>query len=159
MPIPVKIRSNNHGETDAGNDTGSNEYETMHPPLPRRKKRAYGWREERKGERGEYAMKTRHCAGYLERRVLTIVHNYERGAVPNKKHYIRWKYNTVGGGRRDGMDDTKDISRVLFFFYSCFVVYSSLLVFCAITVLIFVAEIYSWSFDCDKKCCSWKVGK
>lgn len=39
-----------------------------------------------------------------------------------------------------------------FFFYSCFVVYSSLLVFLRDNCFgIFVAEIYSYSFDCDRK--------
>lgn len=39
-----------------------------------------------------------------------------------------------------------------FFFYSCFVVYSSLLVFLRDNCFdIFVAEIYSCSFDCDRK--------
>lgn len=65
-------------------------------PLPGSPKKASarGWREKRGGSRRWNAALWR----LPERRVLTIVHNYERGAVPNKKHYspeVQW-------GRADG---------------------------------------------------------
>lgn len=61
-------------------------------PLPGSPKKASarGWREKRGGSRRWNAALWR----LPERRVLTIVHNYERGAVPNKKHYspeVQWE--------------------------------------------------------------------
>lgn len=89
VSIPVKIRSNNRCGKQM-RETTRDRTNTKPPLLPwvAPPKKA-SVRMERKKE-GEHAVKTRHCVllpGYLGRRVLTIVHNYERGAVPNKKHY------------------------------------------------------------------------
>lgn len=90
VPIPVKIRSNNR-RNRCGKRHGRNRTNTKPspPPLgsPAEKSERTDGEKKRRGARGA-GVKTRHCApGYLERRVLTIVHNYERGAVPNKKYY------------------------------------------------------------------------